>query len=61
MNCVPEHKIIFSLAEILVIAGGAIPPARAVPVSTRNSATLKRVVNTLVVHPFILDWTYVEL
>ena len=33
----------FSLAEILVLAGGAIPPAPAVPTSTRISARLKRV------------------
>ena len=36
-------------AEILVLAGGSIPPAPAVPASTRISATLKRVGNT--VHP----------
>ena len=33
----------FILAEILVLAGGAIPPAPAVPAITRISARLKRV------------------
>ena len=33
----------FSLVEILVLVGGAIPPAPAVPASTRISARLKRV------------------
>ena len=33
----------FILAEILVLAGGVIPPAPAVPASTRISARLKRV------------------
>ena len=31
----------FSLAEILVLVGGAIPPAPAVPASTRISAKLR--------------------
>ena len=39
----------FSLAKILVLAGGAIPPAPAVPASTRISARLQRARNT--VHP----------
>ena len=33
----------FSLAEILVLAGGVIPPAPAVPTSTKISARLKRI------------------
>ena len=40
VNCVPEHV---SLAEILVLAGGAILPAPAVPASTGMSARLKSV------------------
>ena len=37
----------FILAELLVLAGGAILPAPAVPASTTISARLKRVVNTI--------------
>ena len=33
----------FSLAEIVVVVGGAIVPAPAVPASTRVSSRLKRV------------------
>ena len=33
----------FSLAEIVVLVGGAIPPAPAVPASTNISVRLKRV------------------
>ena len=40
---VPEHLVSNHLAEILVLAGGAIQPAPAVPASTRISAGLKRV------------------
>ena len=39
MNGVPVR---FILAEILVLAGGVILPAQAVPASTRISARLKR-------------------
>ena len=34
---------VISLADILVLVGGVIPPAPMVPASTRNSARLKRV------------------
>ena len=38
--CSPTH---FILAEILELTGGAIPPASAVPASTRVSPRMKRV------------------
>ena len=41
VNCVSPTR--YSLADILVLAGGVIPPAPAVPASTRTSARLKRV------------------
>ena len=40
----PCPRTRFSLAEILVLVGGAIPPAPAVPSNTRISARMKRVV-----------------
>ena len=43
------HSLASLLAEIPVLVGGAILPAPAVPASTRISARLKRVGNT--VHP----------
>ena len=48
VNCVPEHISSVS-AQIIVLVGGAILPAPAVPASTRISARLKRVDTT--VHP----------
>ena len=39
----PRTRFILRLAEILVLAGGAILPALAVPASTRIVARLKRV------------------
>ena len=42
LNCVPEVTR-FSLAETLLLVGDTIPPAAAVPASTRISARLKRV------------------
>ena len=44
VNCVPPT---FSLAEIQVLVGGAVPPALAVPVSTRVSDRMKRVGSTV--------------
>ena len=39
VTCVPEH--VSALAEILVLVGGAIPPAPAVPASTMISTRLE--------------------
>ena len=47
MNCAPEH--VFILSEIILLVGGAVPPAPVVPTSTRISARLKRAGNA--VHP----------
>ena len=43
----------FSLAGVLVLAGGATPPTPAVASSTNISAALKRVQEYLAVHPWV--------